>query len=73
MMEFKAILSDIYALNATFSDNVNDRFGADILENEIADMIRIGMELCEVEGNIYSKISEVESRLSEIQSMVPLC
>lgn len=72
-MEFEAILGSIYALDASFRDNVNDSFGIDILENEIADMIRIGIELRDTEDDIYRKISEVESRLSEIQAMVPLC
>ena len=72
-MEFETILGNIYALNASFSNNVNDGFGTDILENEIADMIHIGIELCETEADIYRKISEVESRLSVIQAMVPLC
>ncbi len=73
MMIFEAILSNIYSLNNTFNDNVNDEFGADILTNEMADMIRIGTELCETEANIYNKIREVDSRLQEIQSMRPLC
>lgn len=73
MMIFEAILSDIRSLSNTFSDNVNDEFGADILANEMANMERIGMDLCETEANINDKIREVDLRLQEIQSMSPLC
>ncbi|OCR13565.1 hypothetical protein [Helicobacter pullorum] len=72
-MIFEAILSDIRSLSNTFSDNVNDEFGADILANEMANMERIGMDLCETEANINDKIREVDLRLQEIQSMSPLC
>lgn len=72
-MQFEEILNSIYTLNAAFSNNINDEFGADILENEIADLIQIGIEFCEVEKKIYNKIREVESRLSAIEAMVPLC
>lgn len=72
-MIFETILSDIYSLNNIFNDNVNDEFGTDILTNEMADMIRIGMELCDTEAIINNKIREVDLRLQEIQSMSPLC
>lgn len=73
MMIFEAILSDIRSLSNTFSDNVNDEFGADILANEMANMERIGIDLCETEAIINNKIREVDLRLQEIQSMSPLC
>ncbi|MCI5786129.1 MAG: hypothetical protein MR025_01560 [Helicobacter trogontum] len=72
-MIFEAILSNIYSINNTFNSNVSDEFGTDILANEMADMIRIGIELCETEANINNKIREVDFRLQEIQSMRPLC
>ncbi|WP_072215081.1 hypothetical protein [Campylobacter coli] len=72
-MIFETILSDIYSLNNIFNDNVNDEFGTDILTNEMADMIRIGMELCDTEVIINNKIREVDFRLQEIQSIRPLC
>ncbi|RTJ56873.1 hypothetical protein [Campylobacter jejuni] len=72
-MIFETILSDIYSLNNIFNDNVNDEFGTDILTNEMADMIRIGMELCDTEAIINNKIREVDFRLQEIQSIRPLC
>ncbi|RTI86063.1 hypothetical protein [Campylobacter jejuni] len=72
-MIFETILSDIYSLNNIFNDNVNDEFGTDILTNEMADMIRIGMELCDTEAIINNKIREVDFRLQEIQSIRLLC